>query len=60
MKSIERPVDPVDAVGIDMNYNNPLFARHDQLGLIKASAVGLVGGFKWRRLGKEQCAGAAP
>jgi hypothetical protein len=52
--------DPVTAVGIDMNDNNPLVARHDQLGFIKASAVGLVGGFEWRRLGKEQCAGAAP
>ena len=43
-----------------MNDNNPLVARHDQLGFIKAGAVGLVGGFEWRRLGKEQCAGAAP
>jgi hypothetical protein len=55
-----RRFDPVPAVGIDMNDNNPLVARHDQLGLIKTSAVGLVGGFKWRRLGKKQCAGAAP
>jgi hypothetical protein len=54
-----RHFDPVRAVGIDMNDNNALVARHDQLGLVKAGAVGLVGDFKWGRLRKEQCAGAA-
>jgi hypothetical protein len=44
-----RRFDPVPAVGIDMNDNNALVAGHDQLGLIKASAVGLVGDFKCRR-----------
>jgi hypothetical protein len=54
-----RRFDPVGAVGIDMNDNNPSVARRDQLGLVEAGAVGLVGGLKWRRLGKQQCAGAA-
>ncbi len=49
-----RRFDPVPAVGIDMNDSNPSVARHDQLGLIKASAAGLGGGFKWRRFGKHQ------
>jgi hypothetical protein len=50
----------VPAIGIEMNNDNPLVARHDQLDLIKASVVGLFGGFKWRRLGKKQCAGVPP
>ena len=55
-----RLLDPVPVVGINVNDDDPSVARRDQRGLVEAGAAGLVGGFERRRLGKEQCALAAP